>query len=115
VLAGALFGGLAGAFALTVALWLERDPWFTAGLLVGPYFGAPIGAVTAPVLAWLLLRHVPLGKMFVGAALGTTIGGVVGWITTTSGVPPFNALMGAFIGCVVAAITLRYRAHRLEA
>ena len=79
---------------------------------MGAFFGAPLGAITAPVLAWLLLRRVPLGRMFLGSAAGTAIGGVVGWITTTTDFEAAigNGLAGACIGCVVACITLRYRA-----
>jgi len=93
---------------------------FTLGSVVGGFvfgsvLGFLLGAITAPVLAWLLLRRVALGRMFVGCALGTAIGAVVGWITATSGVGPYNPLLSAFIGCVVAAIILRHRARRLEA
>ena len=116
IAAGAVFGTLAGAAALTIGLWLEHDPWsVNMGLVVGPIFGGPIGAITAPVLAWFLLRRVPLGKMFVWLSAGTTIGGVIGWMTTSGGMQISSGLAGAFIGCVVAAIRMRYEERRLEA
>jgi hypothetical protein len=115
---GALFASLAGAVAVTVALWIERDPWYMVGLYAGPFYGAPIGAIIAPVLAWALLRRVALGAMFVWLAAGTTIGGIVGWVTTQAPAESSKVvagLAGAVIGCLVAAIRVRYLARRLEA
>jgi hypothetical protein len=118
---GAVFGALAGAVAFTFSILITAplvipDLGFVIdGFLVGAIFGAPLGALTAPAIAWLLLRHIPLGRAFLGSAAGTVIGGVVGWMTTTSGDIALNSLVSAFIGCVVTAIALRYRAHRLEA
>ena len=114
--AGAVCGALAGAAALIISLWLEHDPGsFDLGLLVGPIFGGPIGAITAPILAWLLLRRVAFGELFVRLSAGTTIGGVVGWMTVTGRPQIVSGLAGAFVGCVVAAIRMHYRASRLEA
>ena len=118
MITGAFFASLAGAASLTTALWIEQDPWYMLGLFAGPVYGAPIGAVLAPVLAWTLLRRVPLGKMFVALSAGTVIGGVVGWVTTFAnldGPKVVAGLAGAVIGCLVAAIRLRYQARRLEA
>jgi len=116
IAAGAVFGTLAGAAALSIGLWLEHDRWFAnIGLVVGPIFGGPIGAITAPILGWLLLRRVALGKMFVSLSAGTTIGGVIGWMTTSGEMQIGSGLAGAFIGCLVAAIRMRYDEHRLEA
>lgn len=112
VAAGAVFGALAGAVALAASVFVTENDSSGFGLLVGAYFGAPLGAITAPILSFLLLRRVPLGRLFVGTAAGTVLGGVAGWITTTSGDDALNGLLGAFIGCVVAAIALRYRATR---
>jgi hypothetical protein len=113
--AGALLGALAGGVALAFSALIRwGDPSgsdLLSDLLLGAFFGAPLGALTAPILAWLLLRRVPLGRMF----LGSVAGGVVGWITTTTDfwAATENGLAGAFIGCVVACILLRRR--RLEA
>ena len=118
MITGACFASLAGAASLTTALWIEQDPWYMLGLFVGPFYGAPIGAIMAPVLAWAFLRRVPLGQMFVSLSAGTAIGGVVGWVTTFTtleGPKVVAGLAGAVIGCLVAAIRLRYQARRLEA
>jgi hypothetical protein len=109
--AGAVLGAVAGAVAVAISVLITENDTSGEGLLVGAFFGAPLGAITAPVLAWLMLRTVPLGKMFVVTAGGTAVGAIVGWVTTTSGTAEVvNGLAGAFIGCVVGAITLRYRA-----
>ncbi len=118
MITGACFASLAGAASLTTALWIEQDPWYMLGLFVGPFYGAPIGAIMAPVLAWAFLRRVPLGQMFVSLSAGTALGGVVGWVTTFTtleGPKVVAGLAGAVIGCLVAAIRLRYQARRLEA
>lgn len=114
--AGALCGALAGAAALTASLWLEHDPFAVSiGVVVGAILGAPLGALTAPILGWGFLRRVPLGPMFVQMSAGTTIGGVIGWITVAGDARVTSGLLGAVIGCLVAAARLQYRAHRLEA
>ena len=110
--AGIAFGALAGgtAFALVVVLTTGRIS--TALFEIGAVFGAPLGAITAPVLAWLLLRRVPLGRMFLVCSVGTALGGVVGWFATAAGGDSLlNPIAGAFIGCVVAAIALWHRAR----
>lgn len=107
--AGAIFGALAGAIALGVSLLVTENDAPLFGLVFGAWFGAPLGAVTAPVIGWLGLRRVPLGRMFLESAVGTTIGGIVGWVAATaSGTEVVNGLAGAFIGCLAAAVRLRY-------
>ncbi len=108
--AGAIFGSLAGGVSLGFSLVITNPGFSGGGLVLGALVGAPLGAVTAPALSWLLLRRVPLGRMFAGLALGTIFGGIIGWLTTTpGGEVEINGLAGAFIGCIVAGITLRYR------
>ena len=109
--AGAVLGALAGGVALAFSLLITNPDLSGSGLVFGAFLGAPLGAITAPVLAWLFLRRVPLGRMFAVSVAGTAIGGVIGWFTTTAGEGlGYNGLAGAFIGCVVASITLRYGA-----
>lgn len=118
ILTGAVVGALAGAVSLTTSLWIDRDPWYVLGLFAGPLYGAPIGAVVAPVLAWTVLRRVALGQMFMWLGSGTAIGGLVGWITTVTPMEEakvMSGLAGAVVGCLVAAIRVRYHARRLEA
>ena len=120
---GAILGAIAGAAAFTVAsapsLLTDGIQGFGGDLLFASlFFGVPLGAISAPVLAWALLRRVPLGRMFVWSVAGTVVGGVAGWITSSWAVLGDNSLerainfgvAGAFIGCVVACILLRYRA-----
>ena len=110
--AGIVFGAVAGgtAFAFVGLLGGERISTELFG--IGAVFGAPLGAVTAPLLAWLLLRSVPLGRMFLVCSVGTAIGGVAGWFATTAGGDIIlNSLGGAFIGCVICAIALWHRAR----
>jgi hypothetical protein len=50
--------------------------------------------------------------MFLVCSLGTAVGGVVGWFATTAGGDIMvNALLGGFIGWVIAALALRSRMH----
>lgn len=110
--AGGIVGAIVGATALTFSLIVTHDTRPAEGVIIGAFLGAPLGAVTAPALAWLMLRRVPLGRMFRDCSLGATIGGVIGWVTATSLMAPLSGLAGAFTGCVVAGIMLR---RRLEA
>lgn len=115
IITGAVAGGIAGGSALSFCIWLTLPlgppglGWFALGGILG----AALGAVTAPILAWLLLRQVPLGRMFVVCAVGTMLGGVVGWFATPrGGDPALISLVEAFLGCLMMAIVLRYRVHR---
>jgi uncharacterized protein YqgC (DUF456 family) len=52
--------------------------------------------------------------MFVVCAIGTMVGGMVGWFATMRGgdiilIP----LMGAFVGCLLTALGLRLRARQV--
>jgi hypothetical protein len=119
VVAGAVFGAVAGGTALTASLLITDDA--TSGLSVfGAVVGAEFGAVAAPLIGLIGLRRVPIGRMFVGCAVGTMVGGIVGWVPTTSSSAYLwfpkadNGVIGAVIGCLVAAVLLHYRARRLE-
>lgn len=110
--AGIVFGALAGGTAFTLVGVLADARISVELFWVGALFGAPLGAVTAPLLAWLLLRRVPLGRMFLVCSVGTAIGGVIGWFATSAGSDIIrNSLGGAFTGCVIAAIALWHRAR----
>lgn len=107
--AGLVFGSFAGSivFALrvVVAVGIQglSDPWvYGYGALVG----GPLGALCAPIAGWLLLRDVPLGRAFTVATIGTIVGGAVGWLMQQS----FQAapIVGGAVGCIVAAILLRF-------
>ena len=110
IVAGVVFGAVAGGTAfLTVGL-LAGERISTEAFAIGAVFGAPLGAITAPLLSWLLLRQVPIGTMFLVCTIGAAIGGVLGWFATFAGGDIMvNPLAGAFIGCLVSAVTLWYR------
>jgi hypothetical protein len=113
--AGLICGALAGAiaFAMVSLIGGERLSW--EPLWIGIAFGGPLGSITAPVLSWLLLRRVPLGQMFLVCSTGTAIGGVGGWLTGTSLESAVDhALLGAFAGCLIAAIVLWLRTRSLK-
>ena len=116
IVTGAAGGGVAGGSALSFCILVGSPFPSLSGLMgwfaFGGILGAVLGGVTAPILAWLLLRKVPLGRMFVVCAVGTMMGGVVGWFATPRGgdivlIP----LTGAFLGCLLTAIALRHRVH----
>ena len=111
-LAGACFGGLAGILVLVVGAATQDwkvllSPWLYAW---GGLVGAPLGAVCAPIAGWLLLREVPLGRAFLVATMGTTVGGLVGLLAAPSSFlgPP----VGGAVGCVLAAALLRFYTKR---
>ena len=110
-LAGAVLGGIAGALGLAIALAVTEGPAAAADatlLAFAAYVGAVLGAVSGPVAAWLLLRHVPLGRVFTESVAGTVIGGVAGWISTT-GFDIQYSVIGALSGFFVAVIAMRRR------
>jgi len=109
--AGAAFGALAGGTALAVSLFITEHDTSGFGFILGAIFGTPFGAVTGPVVALVLLRRVPLGRLFFGLASGTVLGGVVGWVTATNAVQALGGLAGAFVGCLAAGVMLRFH-HR---
>jgi len=110
--AGIAFGAVAGGTAFAFVGLLAGERVSTEVFEIGALFGAPLGAVTAPLLAWLLLRRVPLGRMFLVCSVGTAIGGVAGWFATPAGGDIIvNSLGSAFIGCLIAAIVLWHRAR----
>ena len=115
--AGALFGGLAGGSAFCVSIILSAtylDLEFLAeSFLFAGAFGAVIGSIAAPLLAWLLLRHVPFGRVFLGLVIGTIVGGIIGWFAAPRlSLLMYDSLGAAFLGCLTAAIVLRYRVQR---
>src|SRR6266571_5419772 len=110
--AGLVCGAVAGGTSFTMVSILAGQGMSLELFEVGAIFGAPLGTISAPLLSWLLLRRVPLGRVFLLCSVGTAIGGVVGWFSTTTGDIVLNSLASAFIGCVIAAIALHYRVQR---
>lgn len=116
VVAGAVFGTIAGAVMLTA--WLAVTGMFTAPLDDAAFvlqaslaFGGTLGAVLGPLAAWLLMRHVPLGLAVGGTTLGTVVGGLIGFLAT--GLPAGSMLYG-MAGFGISAVALRLRYPRRE-
>lgn len=109
MLAGAVFGAIAGGAALQLVFLISGDPLTVDAFVIGGFFGAPLGAITAPLLSWLLLRRVSLGRMFLVCSCGAAIGGVVGWFLIGLRWDLVGPLAGAFVGCALSALILSSR------
>lgn len=110
IMAGLVFGAVAGGTAFVMVGLLTGEGIATERFVIGAVFGSPLGAITAPLLSWLLLRRVPIGRMFLVCTIGAAIGGVIGWFATIAGGDILaNPLAGAFIGCLVSAVVLWHR------
>lgn len=93
--AGMVCGAAAGGAAVALVMFLTGGfDFIIEGSVFGAIIGAALGTVAAPLLSWLLLRRVPLGRMFLVCSLATVLGGVVG------------GLYGASLGCLIAALIL---------
>jgi len=110
--AGAVFGALAGAIAVTIGLAITEGPWHALDFevislvaVVGGLMGAPL----LPSAGWLLLRHVPLGLALLGTLAGTVVGGVLGWVIPVLGSQVQSAVLGAVLGFCFAALAMRLR------
>lgn len=127
MVAGAVFGGIAGATALGIAVALTDRIANAAdfGMLAfAAWFGAIVGAVAAPAAGWLLLRRVPLGRAVGWTTLGAVTGGIGGWLLAIAlrsevgrGLPFLgnaieSGIAGAVVGFVVAAVLARRRSSR---
>lgn len=123
--AGAAFGGIAGAVTLATVLALSKEAAFIQEpriLLAGATLGAVLGAGCAPLAGWLVLRHVPLGPAFGGLTVGTSVGGVIGWFIPTLGwlIPTSTdkisrSLIVGALGFLCTAVMLRIRYARQPA
>ncbi len=113
--AGAVFGSIAGATALGIALIVSDGlaAFKVLGVLAVPaVIGAGLGALCAPLAGWLLLRHVPLGRAFGGLILGTIVGGLIGWFLPVSFNPITQPIVAAAAGFLGAAVLLRFKHAR---
>src|SRR5688500_19319293 len=76
-----------------------------------------LGLVLAPLAAWTLMRHVPLWRALGETALGTALGGILGYLVPIDAWPfPFPfvpPLLLALVGSVDAALRLRLT-HRVK-
>jgi hypothetical protein len=117
MVAGGVMGAICGLLLLLVP-WLVMEGFRVVPdggvLLVGAAFGGAVGAVAAPALSWGLLRHVALGRAIVHTAVGTLLGGALGWALARN---PWLHGIGAVIaggvaGFVLAGVRLRLTAGR---
>jgi len=119
---GGVVGALVGAVVgyLTVAAGnganIEIDPEF--GAFFGSMYGAPLGAVLFPLAGWLLMRRVALGRGLLGTALGTTVGGLIGWFLPFGdknlmfGNALTRVLTASVVGFLLAVLALRRSLRR---
>lgn len=111
MLAGFLFGGVAGAVLLFVIAF-PSNGWRTLlapeFLLLGAAFGAIVGMLLGPLGAWLLMRDVPLGRAVGGTTLGTVLGGVAALVSNLPG----SLFYAPVAGFALAALALRAHARR---
>ncbi len=109
--AGALFGGLAGSLGLAIALLLQPA---TSGFGSFDFcgfagtVGACLGVVCAPVTTWIMLRHVPLGRVFAVLTAGTIAGGVFGWFAFAHIDLVFGPTLSALLAFIVTAVALSF-------
>jgi hypothetical protein len=109
LITGGLLGAFAGAaVAGIVAFVLDRSAPDLELLGFGATFGAPLGAVLLPLAAWVLMRHVPLGRAFLGTAIGTVAGGVLGWFIPIGHNVLIRTLLAGVVGFSVAVFLLRH-------
>lgn len=111
MLAGFLFGGVAGA-VLAFVVAFPSDGWRTLlvpeFLLVGAAFGSVFGMILGPFGAWLLMRDVPLGLAVGGTTFGTVLGGLAALVSNTPG----SLFYAPVAGFALAALALRVHARR---
>ena len=111
VVAGGIFGTIAGALVLLVWFTAQDPSGMTLSavkgiLLFSIFVGGGLGAVLGPLLAWTVMRHVPLWLAVGGTTVGTFVSG--GLTILITGSPGFGIMMGV-VGCIASAIALHER------
>jgi hypothetical protein len=109
--AGAAFGGLAGGAGLAIALFFEPR-WYQRSLeyyVFAAAVGATLGALGAPVVTWVMLRRVPLGRLFAWLTLGTMAAAVLGWFAFSGIDVIWGPALAGFAGFMATAIALSSR------
>jgi len=107
---GALFGAIAGAFAIPVTMALAWD--FSRVddhrvYVIAAVLGAIVGAACAPFAGWFLHRRVPLWRAVAGLTVGAVVGAGGGWFIPTSFAHGDGILIAAALGILGAAVVLR--------
>ena len=114
-IAGAAFGGIAGATALGIVLVASGGATLKDFLVLAipGVIGAALGAVLTPLAGWLLLRRVPLGRAFAWLTAGTVAGGILGTLPTLMSVSFLVPIFTAAAGFTCTALALRALHSRL--
>jgi len=109
--AGALFGGFAGGAGLAIVLLFEPQLWRSAFEFCefAASVGAVLGMIGAPVVTWVMLRRVPLGRMFALLSLGTTVSAVLGWFVFSRIDIIWGPTLSGFMGFMATALALSFR------
>jgi hypothetical protein len=109
-------GAVIGSLAAMVAFFLGELVSGGVDLGIGAngygfvaLVGAVVGAVAAPLFGWFVLRYVPLGRAMLWTAIGTVVGGAVGW---RAGVHPIATGLAGF---AVASLLARFYSRRRQA
>ena len=111
-LAGAAFGGFAGAIALATVIALRGDVAYFSELFaleIAGEVGAVLGLFSAPLVVWVMLRHVPLGRVFLWLIPSAVLGGVFGWFAFSSLDVVFGPTIAALAGFMASAVALSIR------
>jgi len=110
-LTGALFGGLAGGAGLATVLLFEPQLWRSAFEFCefAASVGAVLGMIGAPVVTWVMLRRVPLGRMFALLTVGTTVSAVLGWFVFSRIDVIWGPTLVGFVGFISTALALSFR------
>lgn len=111
VLAGGVFGTIAGTLVLLVWQLKIGGPslaWTSLGwcAFFGVFFGGGLGALLGPLAAWGVMRHVPLWLAVGGTTLGTFASG--GLVLVVTGIPAF-AMFAGMVGFMLTAAALHDR------
>lgn len=109
---GAVFGAIAGAGGLALALLLDPSSGVLGSLVYCEFaacVGALLGAVSAPTVTWVMLPRVPLGRLFLLSTAGTIAGGVFGWFAFSSIHVIWGPTLAAFAGFMGTAVALGFR------
>jgi hypothetical protein len=117
-LAGAAFGGFAGAIALATVMVLRGDVAYFSkffALEIAGEVGAVLGLISAPLVVWVMLRRVPLGRVFLWLTPSAALGGIFGWFAFSSLDVILGPTIAAFAGFIASAVALSIRYARAPA
>jgi hypothetical protein len=71
--------------------------------------GAVLGLISAPLVVWVMLRRVPLGRVFLWLTSSAALGGAFGWFAFSSLDVIFGPTIAAIAGFIASAVALSIR------